>query len=194
MPPSTRDDDTWQAWWDDRKAALERILGPADSEVLHATMPLALGGQADVMQFRPPNMGVTYVTADLIGESGQPETSLGQYELMICQRDDQQDWAPTLISQLAAYTLEVPLQPWDTMTIAPALPDDSNISDALFVPYAEFEVRTKKCGLLLCLGLTEAELNYCRTVDCDPVIDKLKEAGEYPFTTPGRASVIELQD
>jgi hypothetical protein len=183
-----RDDDAWQAWWDDRMTALEELLGPSDPNVMHSWIPLGLGGRADVITFRPPKMGVTYVTADLIG-SEQPESSLGQYELMICQGDDSQEWAPHLISQLAAYTLEVPLQPWDTMTISPAIPDGSNIVDALFVPFAEFEVRSTKCGLLLVLGLTQPELDYC-AVDCDPVIDKLKEAGEYPFTTLDRQSVM----
>ena len=173
-------------------AAIEELLGPSDSNVMHSFVPLGIGGKADVITFRPPNMGLTYVTADLIG-SDQPESSLGQYELMICQRDDTRDWAPVLIAQLAAYTLEVPLQPWDTMTIAPALPDDSEMTDALFVPFTEFEVRSTKCGLLLVLGLTQAELDYC-AIDCDPVIDKLKKAGEYPFTTLGRQSVIESRD
>lgn len=189
MAKQRKHDDDWEAWWNDRKAALEKILGPADDDVLHSMIPLAMGGRADVLRFHPPDMGVTYVTADLIGNSGQPETSLGQYELMICQRDEKSDWPPNLISQLAAYTLNIPLQPWDTMTIAPALPKGSKIYDALFVPYASFKVRRKKCGLLLCLGLTNEELEFCRAVDCDPVIDKLKEVGEYPFTNPKRQSV-----
>lgn len=112
---------------------------------------------------------------------------------MTPQRDDKEQWAPKLISQLAAYKLDTPLQPWDMMTIAQVLPEGANLCDALFVPYADFEVRDRKCGLLLCLGLTNEELQSCQTVDCEPIIDKLNEAGEYPFTTPQRESAIKAE-
>ena len=187
---SKRDDKGWQRWWDARLSALEKLFGKAEGDVMHSMIPLPMGGAADVLRFRPKGMGITYVTADLIGDSGQPKTKLGQYELMICQRDEKQEWAANLISRLAAYTLERPLEPWDTMSVAGALPRKSKISSLLFVPYAEFSVLRRKCGVLLCLGLTDSELRYCYSNDCDPVIAELKKAREFPFTDLRRRSVI----
>jgi len=40
-----------------------------------AIIPFDMGGHADVLQFHPPGMGSTYVTAELIGTEGQKEIS-----------------------------------------------------------------------------------------------------------------------
>lgn len=80
--------DDWKRLWDARLAALEGVLGPSDGEVLHSPIPFGLGGNADVIRFRKHVDGVVYVTSDLIGDQQSKPNMLGQYELMICLRDD----------------------------------------------------------------------------------------------------------
>src|SRR4051794_30766849 len=92
-----------QRWWDARVAALETIFGTGDGTVRRASTELHQMGFADVMRFRAYINGVTYVTCSLIGNRRQVPNKWGQYELMICSREDQ-EWAPALISRLAAYT------------------------------------------------------------------------------------------
>ena len=119
------------------------------------------GGVADIVYFKNHLDGVVSVTSDLIGQKDQVQNDLGNYELMICHRDDE-DWGANIISRLAYYTLDAKLNPGETMDIAEAVPEGSTISAFLFFGYGKFKVRSSKAGLLLCLGITADELEHCR--------------------------------
>ena len=187
-------DDDWQLWWDARVAAMETVLGPSHDMVGHATIPFDvgadIGGAADVVYFRKHLKGVVSVTCELIGRDDQVPNKLGNYELMICQRQEE-DWGPDLISRLAYYTLEAKLEPGETMDIAEAMPDGSTIAALLFFKYATFRVRQRKAGLLLCLGITADELAACRSGQRAEVERRLVETKVYPFTDPYRKSVLK---
>ncbi len=187
------DDGGWSARWDAREAQLVSLLGPTTGRVFHATIPLELGGFADVLEFREFVDGSAYVTADLTGpDSGQIPSSLGQYELMICTRTPA-DWAATLVSRLAKYTLEEVLDPGQTMDIATAMPKGSNVAALLFaepsLPQNEFSVLGERAGLLLCLGITVDELQACFRGEASDIVGALRTAGVFPFTDLRRDSV-----
>jgi hypothetical protein len=169
------------------------VLGPPTDRVFHALVPLSLGGSADVLEFPAYLPGATYVTADLVGDSGQPESSLGQYELMICTRE-REDWAPNLISGLARYTLESVLEPCETMDIGSALPTGSTIAALLFtepdLTSNELLVGGQRCGLLLCLGITATELQACFDGRTSELLAALRSCGVFPYTDLQRASVV----
>src|SRR6478736_80626 len=113
MPTHKQDD--WQRTWEARIGALTPILGRPAETVYHATIPMYLGGFADVLPFPEFVRGMTYVTADLTGEDvGQLPTSLGNYELMICVRGELSR-AADMISRLARYTCEAELEPGESM-------------------------------------------------------------------------------
>jgi hypothetical protein len=101
-------DDEWTLWWDARLAAMERVLGKSDDMVGHGVVPFhlgpELGGAADIVYFRQHVPGVVAVTAELIGIDEQLENEQGNYELMICHREDE-PWGPDIVCQLALYTL-----------------------------------------------------------------------------------------
>ncbi len=185
--------DDWQEWWTARVAAIETVLGPSDNIVGHATIPFFvgsdLGGAADIIYFRKHGPGVIAVTSELIGCDEQIENELGNYELMICQRDDV-EWGADLISRLAHYTLRAELEPGETMDVGEAAPEGSTITAFLFCDYGQFEVRGRPAGLLLCLGITSDELEACRNGQTDNVLSALKAAGVYPFTDLERKSVL----
>ena len=187
------DPDDWQLWWDARMAALEGVLGPSDDKVRHAMIPFQmgpeLGGAADVVYFSGHVDGVVAVTSELIGCDDQTPNNQGNYELMMCGRDDV-DWGAGLISQLAHYTLECPLNAGDTMDVGPAVPVGSTIAALLFCDYARFRVRDLEAGLLLCVGITADELEACRSGRTDEVLDGLKTTGVSPFTDLYRDSVL----
>jgi hypothetical protein len=186
--------DDWHEWWTARVAAIEAVLGPSDNIVGHATTPFYfgadLGGAADIIYFRKHVPGVIAVTSELIGCDEQIQNELGNYELMICQRDDV-DWGADIISRLAHYTLRAELNPGETMDIGPATPDGSTIVAFLFFDYARFEVRGRRAGLLLCVGITADELQECREGRRDEVEAALRAACVYPFTDLFRRSVVD---
>ncbi len=185
--------DEWQMWWDARVAAIEGVLGKADGMVGHALIPFHLGadlgGAADVICFRKHVSGVVAVTSELIGFGEQVPNQLGNYELMICQRDDV-EWGASIISRLAHYTLQAALNPGDTMEIGSAVPEGSTVTALLFFDYTRFKVRGRRAGLLLCIGITGDELKVCRAGRRVEVEEALKSAGVYPFTELTRKSVL----
>jgi hypothetical protein len=185
---SEDDKDEWTLWWDARLAAMEAVLGKSDDMVGHATIPFQIGGAADIVYFHHHVKGIVSVTAELIGCDEQIKNRLGNYELMICQRQ-KDDWGDNLVSQLAHYTLESKVEPGETMDIGSAVPHGSTISALLFFKYATFRVRGRKCGLLLCLGITADELAAVRAGHRAAVEQALVESGVYPFTDLSRKSV-----
>ena len=182
--------DDFEVWWDARLAAMESVLGPSEDMVAHSPIPLFMGGAADVVFFKQHVDGVVSVTCELIGAEDQPPNEQGAYDLAICTSEDDSEWAANLIAQLAAYTLETPLNPGDTMDIAPALPDGSTIAAFLYCDFGRLKVCEQDAGLLLCLGITADELAACQENGSEQVLEALKLAGVYPFTMLSRDSVI----
>lgn len=188
------DGESEDRWWNARMAALHAVLGPSEDMVFHALQPLYLGGFADVVEFRQHVPGSTYVTSDLIGESGQLPSSLGNYELMICTRE-KSDWAANIICKLAKYTLEAVLEPGQTMDIGPAAPKGSTVAAFLF---AEPEIKTPRLtvnglesGLLLCVGILPDELAVCMKEGSTRILELLKDKKVFPYTDLNRTSVLK---
>jgi hypothetical protein len=77
------------------------------------------------------------------------------------------------------------------MDIGSATPEGSTIAALLFLEYARFNVRGKKAGLLLCIGITADELAACRKGRRADVEEALKKAGIYPYTDLYRRSVLK---
>ena len=176
---------------------MQSAFGPTDGMVGHAPIPFELGaelgGAADVVYFREFHPeGVLAVTSELIGRDDQVTSSLGNYELAICQRTDD-PWGPGLISRLAHYTLEAQLNPGETMDIGSAAPEGSNISALLFLELAQFEVLGRPAGVLLCIGLTPEELSVCRDGKVSEVESALRSKGVYPYTDHARTSVFKAK-
>jgi hypothetical protein len=193
-PQAEKEDSQWQLWWDARVAALEKVLGKSDEMHLHAMIPFdmgpELGGAADVISFsKHLQKGIVYTTSELIGRDDQVQSRLGNYELAICHRKEDR-YGPGIISQLAQYTCEAALQPGETMDLGPAAPKGSKIAAFVFLKYASFTVRRRKCGLMLCLGITPAELEAYYDGRGKQVLKALRDGGIYPFTDWKRKSVM----
>jgi len=180
--------DLGEEWTEIGASVMASILGPRGEYDCHAPIPFFMGGTVDVFSFHHLG-GIAYATSELIGCGAQVENSLGCYELVICQRSEEQ-WGPGLISQLARYTLEAQIEPGDTMDIQGAVPEGSTICALQFTGYGSFEVKDMKCGLLLCIGITEDELELSRSQGSPVLLGVLKERGVFPFTDLHRMSIL----
>jgi hypothetical protein len=186
------EENDWQEVWDARIAALAPLLGEPTDKLYHAAFPMHLGGFADVLPFPHYVSGMTYVTADLTGQDvGQLPSSLGNYELMVCVREEPPR-AADMISRLARYTCEAELEAGETMD----LPDffaGSVIKALLFAHPADqpvqFEFLGRHYGLLLCIGITAEELALRHASGSDALLALLRQRGVFPFTMLQRASV-----
>ena len=181
----TKTDDDWQEVWDARADALSQVLGADYDNALHAPHPFSLGGNADVLVFPRQPSGVMYVTAEL---TGKPDASYADYELMICHRSPD-DWGPEVISRLAPYTQEAYIGAGESMDIDNATPADSRIKAFLFDTYATFTLFGQPNELRLCIGITKPELEFKLRHGAEPLLERLKRHGVYPFTDLDRESV-----
>ena len=77
------------------------------------------------------------------------------------------------------------------MDIGSAMPDGASITALLFVTYCRFKVNDADAGVLLCIGITKSELEFCMQHGSSKLIDRLKDANVYPYTVTHRDSVIE---
>lgn len=191
--PLSHSSDNSTDWWDDRMDAIESVLGRSDGMVSHSSVPFEFGydagGRADVVHFREYVPGIVYVTSELIGDDRQIRNGLGNYELAICHRTEE-TWGAETISSLAYCTLNVKIEPSETMSIGSIVPADSTISAFLFSDFGRFTVRGREAGLLLCVGITPDELAACRRGDLQNVEANLRSRNVYPFTDLQRRSVL----
>ncbi len=193
MPESPESEENdWQKVWDARSASLSQILGKPADTVLHAPVPFQLGGAADVLCFPQAVAGMAYVTAELTGEDvGQIPNSMGNYELMICGRQELPAGA-NLISRLARYTCEAKLEPGESMDVGRSF-GDSTIRALLFTHLrdeaAQFEFLGCRYGLLLCMGITAEELEFKQEHGSEKLLELLKQHSVFPFTIPGRNAI-----
>lgn len=179
-------------WKQKSLEALQELLGAAEEDIFsyEATDEdgQALDESVDVICFKNKFPGVIATTWDRIGDDEQFANDQGNYELMICTREAS-EWALHVISQLALYTHEEPIEPGDTMDLDGALPEGSNLSALLFLDYARFKVLERDAGLLLCVGITADELEEYQNGDSNAFIEKLQDRGVYPYTDLNRESI-----
>jgi hypothetical protein len=184
-----------EKWWQPRVKALENILGPQGDMDLHAPiffdMGAELGGAPDVHTFTRHKKGVVaYVTAELIGRDNQPASDLGNYEIMIClPKEIESDVAATILTPLAYYSLEQPLNPGDTSDLG-ELVEGSELTALVFSDYGRFTVLGRQCGLLLCMGITQREAKFAAKQSAGALEKKLRDEGVYPVTDFARESVV----
>jgi hypothetical protein len=184
--------DEWKKIWDARLAALIPILGKDSDYVDTAVPPFYMGGFADVMEFPSYVPGMTYVTGELTGPGTcQIPNSLGQYELMVCVKE-KNPRAADMVSRLSRYTCDAKVKPHDVMDLKNFFHDDT-IRGLVFAnpqePPPSFEVLGQKCGLLLCIGITQNELDFADAEGSAKLLDLLKKNKIFPYTIPNRPSV-----
>lgn len=185
-------DNYWQEAWDARQRVFEELLGPAEDRIYTSMFPVYLGGLPDVMTFKKHAKGYTYVTAGLTVTSGQKRSKLGQYELMMCSRKADRAM-PGVLSGLAGYTLEHKINPGDTIDLGEDQPKGVTLRALLATefdpPRGRFKLMGKRCGLILLIGITAAELVAYRSGKRRQVTEALKQF-VWPYTDPKRKPVI----
>jgi len=189
-----RADDEWTEVRAARQRALQDLLGPTTDTVHHAVIPSALGGGADVLEFPRVVPGATYVTVDLTGpQSSRAADPVCKHELMICTRS-QQDWAPDLLSELAARTDPVRVQRSGILDVSTSVPRGATLTAVVLVeppvPLCEFHILGERYELLLCLGITTSELAFCYAGKQATLLDALRREGVYPYSDLWRHSVV----
>ena len=128
---------------------------------------------------------IGHVLAQTSPSTGNREAPLADYELMICDRG-QDTWGADAISRIAAYTEETRISAGDTMDIEPGIPKGSTINALIFDNYSTFALFGETCNLLLCIGITQEELQFKMEYGSNALLERLKREKIYPYTDPYR--------
>lgn len=179
------------------QAELIARFGPDAGTVQCSPIPLYLDpkkGLAESLTFRNYVEGVAYCTCALSLYPQQKPAADGQYELMMCSRTPA-DFIPGVIGNLARYTFDAALKPGDTLDLGPSQPKGSTLRGLLCLEPEmspkSFRLFGRDCTVRLLMGITKAEMESCQEYGSEGVALKLKRAGEFPFTSLTRKSVVE---
>lgn len=188
----TLDWHSWHFFPEIRSRELAKLFGKSADYVIHSIIHFTRGGSPDIMLFHGYHNGITYITTDLTGPlyTGQIPCKIGQYEVMICTQEEA-EWAPNIISDIARYSIRSRIDPGDTATLGY---EQTGWPEAILFTTPEpevsqFSVLGKKYGLLLCIGISSSELSFAQNTSSAKLLRKLKSGGVFPFTNPRRRPV-----
>ena len=191
-----------------KMAGLEFVLGKSHDLVGHAIIPFEIGGTVDMYYFPNGIKGTGFATMELLKPDGTGPipNRLGTYELVAFTKLDYiQDTAETnpfnlierrvcgILTGIGSYSFSAKLNPLDTCEI-PTKEGEPNIC-LIFDEYKpngkEFKTGNRKHGLLLIMEVHRDEMEFAMNNGTAKLIEKLKEAGYYPYSDLDRESVIK---
>ena len=200
-----------------KKTALEKILGPMYELVGHAIIPFCVGGAVDMYYFTDCMPGTVFVTMELIEPdgSGPKPNRIGTYELVTCTKltmpppennevrlkrleegrltdfDKIESRMKGIMTGIGNYGFYAVLNPGETAEIPL---EDGEVNYLLFDEFnpkgIPFEIEGKKHCLLLCIEIFRSEVEYARQHGSKLLLDKLKNAGFYPYSDLDRKPVV----
>jgi hypothetical protein len=211
MPEFTEEE--YNSYYENKKRALESILGEMYPLVFHAIIPFFIGGPVDIYCFSNAMPGTALVTMELIQPdgSGPMPNDIGTYELIAftkhdvstsscekakpvdpdgCQFDKINQQITSIFTTIANYSFEGVLNPKDTCE----LPQDGGknicvVFDEYQKPENPFVIDGRRHCLLLCIEVFRSELEYAIEKGSDKLFKKLKKHGYYPYSDLDREPV-----
>jgi hypothetical protein len=199
-----------------KAAALERVLGPMHPVVGHAPIPYHLGGSVDVYAFTHLLPGTVLATMELIQPdgSGPLPNPYGAYELVACTRLKPNTGEPLIqpsllpgqvpdsrapfhqfqrrfcqiFTLLGRYSRAETFSPGQTSVLVVSGRTVYLLFDR-FDREIPFVVAGKPHHLLLCVEIFASECDYAILNGANKLLDRLKDAGVYPYSDMDRRPI-----
>lgn len=195
---------TAQEWYDRKTAMMVEALGVEHDMVMHAMIPYAIGGGLDLYYFPNGIAGTAIATKELCEIPGEGSTNdiFDNYELVMFTRcalslDEAQDEKSpfgeihgtinSILNCMARYSADATLNPLETCEF----PEDMEGIGGkclIFDAYGSDEPNSE-FGLLAIIEIHRSEMDFARENGGSELIEKLKEAGFYPYSDLGRPAV-----
>lgn len=193
-----------EQWFEDKTSMMVGLLGEEHDMVMHAIIPFALGGGLDLYYFPNGIEGTAIATKELTETPGEGSHNdvLNTYELVMFTRhplsmDDAQDEETpfgkvhatinVILNCMARYSEQAILNPNETCEF----PEDMESvgGKCLIMDSYGFEGDQAEFGLMVLIEVFPSEMNYARKNGGRQLLDKLKEAGHYPYSDLDRTPV-----
>lgn len=203
------DDDEQQSWrdWYERKSAfMEASLGKEHDRMRHSVIPFAIGGGLDLYYFPNGIPGTAIATKELCEsrDDGSSNVVFDDYELVMFTRqrlDMKEAENPqtafgkahasinAFLNCIAAYSAEATLNPNETCEF-PAEMASIGGRCLIFDGYAcHRDEEGKTFGLLALIEIFRSEMDFARANGGAQLLQRLKDAGHYPYSDLDRAPV-----
>jgi len=192
--------------YEQKKVALESVLGKMHNIVGHAIIPYEVGGAVDMYYFPDHISGTGFATMELLDPVGNGPLpgDFGTYELVAFTKYafNSRDKRPSpfnlierricgIFTTIGRFSLEAVLEPLETCEI-PWNNDSSKyvVFDNYRPEGTQFRIGERMHHLLLCLEVFKDEMDFARREGSGALIQLLKDEGYYPYSDLDRPSVI----
>ncbi len=187
---------------------MELILGPMH-DLAGLSIPRLLGEEAvNIYFFTEGIPGTGFCTMDLIEPDGSgPKPNRNRtFELVAFTRhkmdssgnasenrafSEIEKTMCNILNRISCHSYDTVLSPGDTCELRREgdVPTRHVIIDRYAPDGLAFEIHGEKHCLLLCLEVFQSEMDYARGNGIAPVLEKLKQAGHYPYSDLDRSPV-----
>ena len=175
--------------------SIDKRVGPFDRPFQFRPFPFEAGGSLNFLTVGAGRALVTYVSWDLLGQQRQKRGKMGRYELLATC--DSERWCWDVLTNIGRQTLLEVFEPEDSMEIS-QWGSAFGLSGVVFEEAFSARIRVgwqrEPCGLLRCIGITQAELEFTQKRGAKALMERLKRAGIYPNTLVHRPSVNLLDE
>ena len=198
-----------EQWYDQKSQLMENILGSEYEYVMHSIIPYEVGGSLHFYYYAQPD-GTAIATKELSYASGAPNSnnSFGRFEFVIFTKDvlpnsvgdqvfqssygEHFDHTQKILNAIARYSETTTINPYETCEF----PEDFEDNDIggrclIFSAYGSgSDDKYQPFGLMLVMEVFRSEMDYAREHGGIHLINKLKDAGYYPYSDLSRNEVI----
>lgn len=201
--------------WDKKKSAImQELLGPEHDMVMHSMIPYAIGGSLDLYYYPSGIPGTAIATKECceLPGKGSKNSVFDSYELVMFTKQvlaieqAQDESTPfgkvhskinAVLNCMAPYSAEACLNPGETCEF----PADMEVVGGkclIFDSYGNPPKRKKlfgllgeiaPFGLLVVIEVFRSEMEFARRKGGAVLLEKLKEAGYYPYSDLNRQPV-----
>lgn len=212
---SDQPEDFADAWYKEKSAIMQQVLGPEHNKVMHSVIPYALGGGLDLFYYPQGIPGTAIATKELseLPGEGSKNSVFSCYELVMFTRqelslDDAGNKETPfgkvhrsingILNVIAPYSVEATLDPHETCEF-PADMKKWGGKCLIFDAYGKPHKVENACGmgparvpfgLLAVIEIFREEMKYAREEGGAALIEKLKAAGHYPYSDLDRDPVV----
>ena len=200
-----QDEQLAQEWHDHKSSLMEHALGKEHDVVMHSIIPYAVGGGLDLYYYPNGIAGTAIATKECCESPNEGSTNdtFDLYELVMFTKhplsldDAQKDSTPfgkihsninAILNVVTPYSAQATLNPNETCEF-PADMETLGGKCLIFAAYGDQSKAKAKFGLLAVIEVFRCEMEFAREQGGAKLLEKLKQAGHYPYSDLDREPV-----